>query len=412
MLTRVKLSNFKAIKQFDVYLKPLTVFVGENGTGKSSVLQSIAILKRSLGQSQILTDLPSQNLGLHTSLISNGEQSCKITLEGDVKLDSKHVLIKDAKFGCTVGFDYNGFNLYESWVEFIDKKITNKWERAGEGQIKPGILELPGVRFTLSFTNEIGYLFGLLAFATSTPTQADRQYLTDVQSELRKLSNVLVNILRDFYVVPPMRGLAEPFFSQSQPVGDYSLRAGTSNLGASLASNLLQWLDNMDTISEWEQRIVGAGVKVKVMPPYQVFIQNPKKQTDFVNEGFGSNQLLFTLERLVNSPANSVIAIEEPEIHLHPKASFELGYVLCEAISKFNKQVIVTTHDPNFISGIVSASMEKKLDPGQIALISFQRKDNAVEAVPSKIADDGTIEGPALQSFIESSIDQLKRLTK
>ena len=40
-LSRLLIRNFKSIRSADLQLRPLTVFVGENSAGKSSVLQSI-----------------------------------------------------------------------------------------------------------------------------------------------------------------------------------------------------------------------------------------------------------------------------------------------------------------------------------------------------------------------------------
>ena len=41
MLTRASFQNYKALKAVDVDLRPFTVIVGKNGSGKTSVLQGI-----------------------------------------------------------------------------------------------------------------------------------------------------------------------------------------------------------------------------------------------------------------------------------------------------------------------------------------------------------------------------------
>ena len=41
MLARASFENFKALKKVDVALSPLTIFVGKNSAGKTSVLQGI-----------------------------------------------------------------------------------------------------------------------------------------------------------------------------------------------------------------------------------------------------------------------------------------------------------------------------------------------------------------------------------
>ncbi len=44
MIKRIKIDNFKSLNDFTIDLKPLTVVVGNNAMGKSSILQAIAFL--------------------------------------------------------------------------------------------------------------------------------------------------------------------------------------------------------------------------------------------------------------------------------------------------------------------------------------------------------------------------------
>src|SRR5258708_35614025 len=47
-LTRLQLQNFKACRQVDLALAPLTVLIGANNAGKSSILHSIALPAQSV----------------------------------------------------------------------------------------------------------------------------------------------------------------------------------------------------------------------------------------------------------------------------------------------------------------------------------------------------------------------------
>jgi predicted ATPase len=57
MIQSLSIRNFKALREVDVELRPLTVIVGPNASGKSSILQAIAILSRCASG-----DTPSQLL--------------------------------------------------------------------------------------------------------------------------------------------------------------------------------------------------------------------------------------------------------------------------------------------------------------------------------------------------------------
>ena len=48
MITNITLENFKCFRRVEINPKRLTVLIGPNGTGKSSVLQALLLLKQSV----------------------------------------------------------------------------------------------------------------------------------------------------------------------------------------------------------------------------------------------------------------------------------------------------------------------------------------------------------------------------
>jgi AAA15 family ATPase/GTPase len=55
MITGIKLANFKSFgpEEQNVSLGRITVLIGENATGKSSLIQSLALLHQSVGNNQL-----------------------------------------------------------------------------------------------------------------------------------------------------------------------------------------------------------------------------------------------------------------------------------------------------------------------------------------------------------------------
>ena len=53
MITNITLHNFKCFRELEVNPKLITVFIGPNGTGKSSVLQALLLLKQSVGAQRL-----------------------------------------------------------------------------------------------------------------------------------------------------------------------------------------------------------------------------------------------------------------------------------------------------------------------------------------------------------------------
>ena len=69
MLDSLKLENFKSARTLEVPLKPLTVLSGLNGSGKSTVLQAIGLVRQSL---EVSDSTRLQSLCLRGSLVQLG----------------------------------------------------------------------------------------------------------------------------------------------------------------------------------------------------------------------------------------------------------------------------------------------------------------------------------------------------
>ena len=68
MLRKIKLKNFKCFERLDLDCRPLNLLCGLNGTGKSSVLQALLVLRQSfetgtLGDGELLLSGERVDLG-------------------------------------------------------------------------------------------------------------------------------------------------------------------------------------------------------------------------------------------------------------------------------------------------------------------------------------------------------------
>ena len=74
----------------------------------------------------------------------------------------------------------------------------------------------------------------------------------------------------------------------------------------------------------------------------------------------GTREVLVLISMIAMAKEGSVVIIEEPEVHLHPKAVKEFREIIRELISKNNLQVIITTHNPDFLEGLIPGDPETK----------------------------------------------------
>jgi predicted ATPase len=77
--------------------------------------------------------------------------------------------------------------------------------------------------------------------------------------------------------------------------------------------------------------------------------------SDYVNiadVGFGVSQTLPVLVALLTAKKGQVVYIEQPELHLHPRAQYELSKIIASAVTTDNIDVVIETHSSILIRGI------------------------------------------------------------
>ena len=101
--------------------------------------------------------------------------------------------------------------------------------------------------------------------------------------------------------------------------------------------------------------------------------------------------------------------IEEPEIHLHPKAQAELAEVLAETAKAEDKQIIMTTHSEYVAGRLLTLVAEGKLTTDDLAIYSFLKDEKGeCSATEIEITERGQTKG-GLTSFDEATRDEMRR---
>jgi predicted ATPase len=121
-------------------------------------------------------------------------------------------------------------------------------------------------------------------------------------------------------------------------------------------------------------------------------ISNPYRST---NVGFGITYTLPVLIAILSSAAGSLVLLENPEAHLHPKGQVNMGELIARAAS-CGVQIIVETHSDHILNGIRLAVHAGKLPPDKIRLYFFERQEGEEQPrtgiISLSIDSDGRID--------------------
>lgn len=108
------------------------------------------------------------------------------------------------------------------------------------------------------------------------------------------------------------------------------------------------------------------------------------------------------------APEGSSICIDDPEIHLHPKAQAELAELFIKIAKDEHKQFLATTHSEHIVFRLLTAVAEKKLDPSQLAIYYFDKTNGWTNARKLVVDDKGTLK-EGLPGFFEADIGEFRK---
>jgi predicted ATPase len=103
--------------------------------------------------------------------------------------------------------------------------------------------------------------------------------------------------------------------------------------------------------------------------------------------GFGVSQVLPVLVALIVAEPGQLVYLEQPELHLHPRAQVALAQVLADA-AKRGVRVVAETHSSLLLLGIQTLIAEGKLSPELVKLHWFSRNKDGVTEVDSVDLDE------------------------
>ena len=199
-----------------------------------------------------------------------------------------------------------------------------------------------------------------------------------LQDRFTQILNTPNSVLLKIRLVQAARGLVRPDYPLGDDTAeDISIADGLSRQEEQTATNLGYGRELENTLSEWLQVVAGIKLRASVIPTRSVKVeaQSSIGAINIVAEGFGSNALIPLFMQLAHASNGATVLIEEPEIHLHPRAQAELASLLADVAKDENKQLIMTTHSEHIVGRLLTLVAEKKLSPAELAIYAFQKDD-------------------------------------
>jgi hypothetical protein len=412
--------QFQGIRCFptkqDAVIRPLTLLVGENSSGKSTFLalcNSANSIILAIATETSFNDPPFL-LGAYDQIASFGRRgqaesfSIAFVVEGHGKIEAKFVPIA-------------GQPVLERWSLCTGESSLVV---EPEGHSNSAHLTWKSKRGERTFREERfqllwSWLWNEEYLGMSEPARRELGPVVS-NAELANLHQAMQAIQNAFGRAPhpfaPVRTSPrrtyDPVSSSPKPEGSHvpMVLAELSDAQAGkpwteLRSNLSKFGKKSGLFEQIDVLRKGK----KQSDPFQIGVESGGHSYNLVDVGYGVSQVLpILVDTLQRSGTNDVFLLQQPEVHLHPSAQAELGSYFARQVRE-NGRFVIETHSDYIVDRIRMEVRRKTLTPEDVSLLYFERGKNGATIHHIELAKDGTIMNPpkGYRKFFLNESDRL-----
>jgi predicted ATPase len=366
VLENIHLENFKASRDVDVRLAPLTILAGLNSTGKSTLLQAIGVLRQSYDQNG-----RTDGLSLSGQLVQLGQYRDLLTegTEGDAVVITVKEEGKDYKWSFDGAPDANQLRFTEVPSTAPHFVTSPHFQFLQADRIVPRTLYPQAPQRD----RDSGFLGPRGEFTADFLSLAAKRSVRRARTFPRKGLGLTDDLLGK---VAPTDGLLDQVAGWLQQLSP----------GARLSASLVSGTD-------------------EVLLQFSYTGQLRESASNFyrpTNVGFGLTYSLPIVVSCLAAPEGALLLLENPEAHLHPQGQAALGELISRSASD-GVQVIVETHSDHLLNGMRLAVKRHQIERERVALHFFTR---SIETGEASIQSPAVLDNGRLSNWPEGFFDQ------
>lgn len=381
LIEEIRVQGYKSLVDATIQVRPLTLLAGTNSSGKSSIMQPLLLIKQTMEASYNPVGALVLN-GAHVQAETAGELVSKVneSKEFFIKISGLNKSNKKS-IGCEITYRLDGLNFS------IEKQITfgGNFQRIilepnlESNEIKRRLkVAVPVLENNAGFKVVVNN--GFLELLTASFLANN-----EIETQRTQFAFSLQKTLGNLFHVPGLR---------MSPKRDYPAAIfqdeikGTFDLYA--AGTVSQWQQQQDTeklakLNDYLRHLgLTDSVTAKVKNANEVELsvsrlpagsKGKPRKADMVNiadVGIGVSQVLPILVALIAAQEGQIVYVEQPELHLHPKAQVVMAELLAEAANR-GVRVIVETHSSLLLLTVQTLIAKGEIKNTDVALHWFAR---------------------------------------
>ena len=375
MLTRLYLKNFRAFEEQSVDLSKINLFFGPNNAGKSSLLSALNLVCQTVKSSDIDADIllsgRFEDFGSYYDMVNGNDESKQITILIEAELAIPHrsyvhpkhggrqLRIKETKqrghLEIKIGYrkDRHEVRLLASEIRIPEENLLIRTRRNQLG--RHVVDSMKGFKdLSIEKMEQMVLVRNLIPTVLVPLVSRDPAY-----EELRAIRSFTLGMRREINKVEfigPFRSSPQRLYLLTGESPANVGRHGERALEIMMQDEKRKGREKkelMKLVSDWLKEAEIAR-RIYTMPMtdryFEVIVQNfyTGEEENLTDVGFGCSQILPVLIAGFNVEEGGIFIVQEPEIHLHPKAQAELGSVF-KVLHKRGVQLIIETHSEHLL---------------------------------------------------------------
>jgi predicted ATPase len=360
-LKSISFENYKAFfENQTMQLRPITILIGKNSSGKSSVAKLFTLLEQSFSgeiDEPLLLNNNGVELGEDFENLFFGDKSgssldFKITFENGVKVEVS-LREKSTKYGKR---SY-GLEIYEWRYKSDSQQIELELNDEGYFDV------LSKVKYEVEFNGFV-------------PNRLINKDTNDDLSKKINLGKLDVDYIGPFRVVP------ERYFYLTGQTHFKNTGIKGENAYEMLGMSQAMGEDKLcEDVGDWYQKhfdnwkIVVDNIRKK--PLIQILLSKDGMDINIADVGQGMSQALpLVVRSSIKNRSGSIVILEQPELHLHPAAHGDLAELFARSAKNNNQTFIIETHSENILLRLRKLVVENDFEFSKDDIIIYWIEDS------------------------------------
>jgi predicted ATPase len=429
MIKKIYLKNYRAFEEVNIDFSKINLFFGPNNSGKSCILSSINLLSQTLQSKDVgvalLLNGNYEELGTYADIVFQNKvkENIIIGTEFEEEINGSSSTKGKGKSGY---FEVE-FKLRPYRREIIVQR-TEAQVPIGVTRLKTKIISTGNHKYFFfddkgnDISNKISggkrRFYHYVPYYLPSGRMSDKQY-QQIVDPFSFNYDWCEYLEENYEYICPFREFPKRTYLFTGERPDFVGKRGEKAIEMLVMDYLTKKEHKIiDKVSRWlDQCDISSNIFVETLTPrhYEIKLRHARtsERENLADVGFGCSQILPILIAGSNLKSGQILSVEQPEIHLHPRAQSELGTFFYD-LAKNNVQTLIETHSEHLLLRIQRHIAEGDLNPTDVKIyyVYADKGKNKKEIREIEMDNKGKFLTEWPEGFFPERLEEVRKIAK